>query len=121
MTGKPHFFSLGDPMATIKLTAIHNANGPDALGEIGAWLKDRAWPGGGTVKVLMLSVGRDTLEIWPADPERVRELGEKLIVLAKPQEAKIVTHPKQDDSWKEFESQMPHRFRQRAQIVTWTT
>lgn len=69
-------------MATIQLSGWHHANGPMIPGELAAWLKDREWPGGGTVKVLMMNIGKDTLEIWPADPERLRQLGEKLLVLA---------------------------------------
>jgi len=48
----------------------------------GAWLKDRAWPDGGTVKILMLSIGDSTISVWPADPDEIEKLGDKLKSIA---------------------------------------
>jgi hypothetical protein len=75
-------------MAEIHLCSECREAGPDFPGQIGAILRDRAWPGGGTVKVLYLFVGRDIVEIWPADPEQLRELGNRLLWLAAEQEWK---------------------------------
>ena len=71
-------------MAEIHLTAMyHEHGGPDLPQPIAAYLRDEPWPGGGTVKVLYLNVGQDALRIWPADPEIIAELAEKLAAIAK--------------------------------------
>lgn len=71
-------------MAEIFLCSLHRHgdHGPDYPGEMNARLVDREWPGGGTVKRLHLSIGKDSVEIWPADPEQLKQLGEKLIQLS---------------------------------------
>ena len=71
-------------MAEIKLTAMqrHGLGGPETPGEIGAIIQMRPWPGGGKVPWLLLFVGNDTVEIWPADPVRIKQLGEKLVRIA---------------------------------------
>lgn len=69
-------------MAEIRLTAMKNCNGPMIPSEYYALIMDRPWPGGGRTEVLYLGIGNDSVEIWPADPIRIRELGEKLIRIA---------------------------------------
>ena len=66
-------------MAIIKLIASGELSIPSRLS---CWLKDKPWPGGGTVPILNLTVGQDQLEIYPADPDRMRELAKKLNELA---------------------------------------
>lgn len=85
-------------MAEIKLTAMCNAGGPQVPSELGAILSNRHWPDVGGVPVLRLIVGDDTLEIWPADPDRIQELGDKLIKIAaelhrREQQRKAGPHP----------------------------
>jgi hypothetical protein len=70
-------------MAEIHLSAMNNSFGPAMPQQHGAWLRDAPWPGGGTVKHLMLSIGDSTIDIWPADAERIRELADKLAKIAK--------------------------------------
>ena len=69
-------------MASIKLTAMGTMHGLEAPQEIGALIRQRPWAGGGTTPVLVLSIGRDTVEVWPADPTHLRGLAKKLLVLA---------------------------------------
>ncbi len=69
-------------MAEIRITAMYNANGPSLPSRLSARLGERSWPGGGTVPVLLLQLGPDSIEVWPADSEYIRSLGEKLVELA---------------------------------------
>ncbi len=61
-------------MAQIKLNGLVTPmdHGPDAE-YFRARIIQRTWPGGGTVDVAELDVGRDTVEIWPV-PDPVREM-----------------------------------------------
>ena len=69
-------------MAEIKLTAMgHSQGGPSTPMEHHARIGQREWPGGGTVPILVLGIGRDEIEVWPFEPDHVRALGEKLIEL----------------------------------------
>lgn len=65
-------------MAVITLTAERDG----IPTELGATIVRRPWPGGGTVPVLMLWIGQDAVTVWPADPDRLRQLAAKLGVLA---------------------------------------
>ncbi len=71
-------------MATIQLSAMqrHGEGGPETPGEMGAFVQQKPWPGGGTCPWLHMSFGRDDVEVWPADAYRVRELGMKLLAIA---------------------------------------
>lgn len=48
-----------------------------------ARIKKRDWPGGGTVDVACLSVGLDTVEIWPL-PEPIRDMIQRIKTEATP-------------------------------------
>lgn len=72
-------------MAEIHLTAVTK------IGQVvptkhrttlNAVLKDKTWPGGGTLKQLQLLIGEDTVTIWPADPDEIEALGKQLIKIA---------------------------------------
>ncbi len=65
-------------MATIHLGASYQGE----LTKLGAILGEREWPGGGKTPILRLFIGQDEVQIWPADPERLDELGTKLKALA---------------------------------------
>lgn len=72
-------------MATIHLTATEiwgGPGGPEVPSPIGCILREREWPGGGTVPVLVMSVGTDCVEIWPADPVILDDLASRLKYLA---------------------------------------
>lgn len=72
-------------MSTLQITALSHGpglGGPDLPTKHYACIKDRPWPGGGTVPVLVLSLGSDYVEVWPAVPDDVEALGRKLIELA---------------------------------------
>ena len=69
-------------MAEINLTAMQHTGGPDTPSPLGAYLIDHQWPNGGTVKNLRLTIGDSTITIWPADPDRIEELGDKLKAIA---------------------------------------
>jgi hypothetical protein len=70
-------------MAEIKLTAMyHDHGGPALPSSLGANLAPKAWPSGGTVKVLQIFIGDSKIEIWPADPYQMRLLSKKLWKLA---------------------------------------
>ncbi len=56
--------------------------GPSLPLPLGATFAQRPWPGGGTTSVLRLHLGADVVEVWPADPERIAELGARLTKLA---------------------------------------
>lgn len=75
-------------MAEIHLTAMSNAAGPSIPATLSAWLGEMTWTGGGAVSVLWLGIGDCAIRVWPADARRIRELGEKLVVLAGELEAK---------------------------------
>ena len=68
-------------MAEIHLTAV-TKTGPVVPTKHSAALKDKTWPGGGTVKQLQLLIGDDTVTIWPADPDEIRALGMRLVEIA---------------------------------------
>jgi hypothetical protein len=76
-------------MAEIQITAMTTGNGPHIPASLGALLGERDWPGGGKTPVLKLYFGRDTVEVWPADPIRIRELSVKLARLADKLEGKV--------------------------------
>ena len=65
-------------MADIRLCAMANNLGPSMPTDHGAWTRDKVWPGGGTVKELVLSIGDSKIIIWPADPDKIDALGDKL-------------------------------------------
>lgn len=69
-------------MAEIHLTAMTNT-GPVVPTRHSAALKEKTWPGGGTVKQLQLLIGDDTITIWPADPDKIEALGNRLLEIAK--------------------------------------
>lgn len=50
--------------------------------DLSAWTADERWPGGGTVKVLKLGIGDSTITIWPADPDKINDLGNRLSKIA---------------------------------------
>ena len=72
-------------MAEIHLTAVTKI-GPFVptkhSATLNAVLKDKTWPGGGTVKQLQLLIGYDTVTIWPADPNEIKALGMRLVEIA---------------------------------------
>ena len=68
-------------MAEIHLTAVTKI-GPVVPTKHSAALKDKTWPGGGTVKQLQLLIGDDTVTIWPADPNEIKALGMRLVEIA---------------------------------------
>jgi hypothetical protein len=70
-------------MAEISVSAMANSLGPSIPSMHAAWLEDHPWPGGGTVKRLVLSIGDVTLHIWPADKEAITRLSTKLNKLAR--------------------------------------
>lgn len=71
-------------MAYISLTATRTSLGyTDRPREIGAAIEQRPWPGGGTVSHLALYIGYDTVVVWPAEPDVMENLAEKLVQLAK--------------------------------------
>ena len=65
-------------MAEIYLCALKNDLGPDVPSDLGAWLRDKKWLGGGTVKELVLSIEDSTIIIWPADPDAINSLADRL-------------------------------------------
>ena len=69
-------------MAEIYLTALTSYGGPDLPSELGCIIRQREWLGGGTVPELRLFIGRDTVIIWPADPDRIGQLAKKLTKIA---------------------------------------
>jgi hypothetical protein len=72
-------------MAEIHLTAVTKI-GPVVPTKhrttLNAVLKDKTWPGGGTLKQLQLLIGEDTVTIWPANPDEIRALGMRLVEIA---------------------------------------
>lgn len=58
-------------MATIRLNLCTISD----LRPIGVWAKPEE-------STLLITIGNDTLEIWPADPFRIRELAAKLMEVA---------------------------------------
>jgi hypothetical protein len=69
-------------MAEIHLTAM-TEEGPVMPTRHSAFLKDKIWLGGGTVKELVLLIGKDTVKIWPADEDEIEALGNRLLEIAK--------------------------------------
>lgn len=70
-------------MAEIKLTALHhNHGGPDMPTPHYASIRERRLVGRSTVNVLVLQIGGDSVEIWPADPDHIEKLGKNLITIA---------------------------------------
>ena len=71
-------------MAAIRISVIghETPGGPDVLIPHGAHVDNRLWPDGCTTTILVLSFGRDTVEIWPFDREQTRSLGQQLIKLS---------------------------------------
>lgn len=69
-------------MATIHVCAIDAVKGPTELHanvrKTRVFGEDKP-----EVDALFLYLGADTIRVWPADPDRIRELGEKLIDLAR--------------------------------------
>lgn len=68
-------------MAELRICAIgpHGAGGPSLPLDFGAWIV----PGGyQDIPELNLQLGDVHITLWPADPEKIRELGEKLIRIA---------------------------------------
>lgn len=75
-------------MADIHITATHNTGsggigGPSIPSRLVAHIGKRHWAGGRTTDILILQLGSDVVEIWPADPERVAELALQLTAVAK--------------------------------------
>ncbi len=70
-------------MATIKIIAESSKLGPSLPTKHGASIGERKWPGGGTTPILRLFIGDCDIEVWPADPDYIEELGNRLIMLAK--------------------------------------
>ena len=64
-------------MATIKITAFNSPGVPRPHYAMLAKHSELD-----RVKVLRLLLGGDEIEIWPADRDRIRALGEKLIQLS---------------------------------------
>jgi hypothetical protein len=69
-------------MAEIHITAI-TITGPVVRTKHRAILRDKTWPGGGTIKELVLFIGSDVVTITPACPDDIAELGNNLLKLAK--------------------------------------
>jgi hypothetical protein len=66
-------------MATVKITAMHTALGPSIPSPLSATVVQRdLFDTGRPVGVLILSLGSDSIEVWPADPVRIRELRDSL-------------------------------------------
>lgn len=68
-------------MAEIRTCCVSH-QGPSLPTSHGVTITQRPWPGGGTTKAVVLHLGRDTVEIWPADRDKIRELGEKLVKIS---------------------------------------
>jgi hypothetical protein len=64
-------------MAEVRLTAM-DSNGSSYHG---VTIDDHDECKG--IKVIWLHIGQDTVRIWPADPEKIEDLGKKLIAAAK--------------------------------------
>ena len=69
-------------MPLIQITAASSSLGPELPTPHHAFIRQREWPGGGTVPILELHIGDCTIEVFPFDPQYVCELGQKLIRLA---------------------------------------
>lgn len=70
-------------MAEIKITVIQSTEGgPTIPTQLNVYLAEKKWPGGGAVNVLVMSFGADTIEVWPADAVRIRELALKMAEIA---------------------------------------
>lgn len=70
-------------MAEIRLCAeAVYQGGPSLPCELHARIVFRPWPDGGTVPTLEISTGNDTVSIWPADPDYIDKLGDKLKSIA---------------------------------------
>lgn len=77
-------------MAEIRVTATSSHNGgPSLTRPHFACIGRREWPGGGTVPVLRIFLGADTVEVWPADAGHIRQLGERLVAIAAELEAEV--------------------------------
>lgn len=72
-------------MAEIHITALGHCSpgGPHVSLPLWARLVEK-WllPPGAVVPVLQFVLGNDVVEVWPADPARVRELSDKLLMIA---------------------------------------
>jgi len=87
-------------MAEIYLCAMASNLGPSMPTDHGAWTRDKVCPGGGTVKELVLSIGDSTISVWPADPDKIDEFGDKLKrVAAELREASSDTGLRAMDYW----------------------
>lgn len=70
-------------MPTIDITAMDDEyGGPSIPSVLSAWTGEVNWPTGGKSKRLMLSIGDCVIRVWPADPERIKDLGNKLLKIA---------------------------------------
>lgn len=69
-------------MAEIKITAMDSGSGPSLPTEHGAFIRRGKWDNGQERLSLVLSLGPDTVEVWPPDPDKIEALGEKLINIA---------------------------------------
>ncbi len=67
-------------MAEIKITATPH-DGAAIPRRHGAVLRKVPW-GTGTTHELVLYIGSETIRIWPADRDRIKQLGERLIELS---------------------------------------
>lgn len=74
-------------MASIQLNS--NPKNDMIVGEIGAILVDRPWPGGGAVTVVQLFIGGDQIQIWPISVEQLVTFGMRITRLAKKLQEKL--------------------------------
>ena len=61
---------------------MKNSLGTSLPADHAAWTRDKHWPGGGTVKELVLAIGDSTISVWPADPDKIDALADKLKLIA---------------------------------------
>ena len=73
-------------MAEIHLSAMDTSKGAAVPGPVRAELTDypvqAGWLGGKTVKHLKLFIGNSTIDVWPADPDRIEQLADRLREIA---------------------------------------
>jgi hypothetical protein len=75
-------------MAEIRISAMsQGVSGPSVPVCHQAHIRQRDWPGGGKISVLVMYIGADTIEICPFAPDYIEGLGKNLIALAREERA----------------------------------
>ena len=69
-------------MASVFITNSYTDKGPELTFEPYVTLGELKWAGGGTVPTVDIGFAKDTVRIWPADPDDIEALGKKLIKIA---------------------------------------